>query len=129
MDEPRPENEHGPSPSTGARIEEDLVRPLKRIVGSSRLRLPAVLPFALAGILVVSSVAFGAAFVRTIITASPNATPVVYGDDPVETPTPTPEVTPTPTPTPAEATPTPEPIVTPVPGDLALTAEVQPGKV
>jgi hypothetical protein len=34
MDDQRPEPEHGPSPSTGARIEEDIVRPLKRIVGS-----------------------------------------------------------------------------------------------
>jgi hypothetical protein len=34
MDDQRPEPEHVPSPSTGARIEEDIVRPLKRIVGS-----------------------------------------------------------------------------------------------
>jgi hypothetical protein len=94
MDDQRPDHENGPSPSTGARIEEDIVRPLKRIVGSSRLRFPAALPFALAGILVVTSVAFGVAFVRNAMIASPNATPVVVGDDPEETPTPTPTPTP-----------------------------------
>jgi hypothetical protein len=43
MDDQKQKTEHGPSPSTGARIEEDIVRPLKRIVGSSRHRLPVVL--------------------------------------------------------------------------------------
>ena len=112
MDDQRPDQD-GPSPSRGARIEEDFVRPLKRIVGSSRMRFPAALPFALAGILVVTSLAFGATFVRNIVTPPPSATPIVVGDDPVPTPTPTPTPTPEETPTP---TPTPEQVVEPVPG-------------
>jgi hypothetical protein len=100
MDYETPEPENGPAPSSGPRVEEDVVRPLKPTAGSSRLRLPAALPFAIAGILVVTSVAFGATFVRNVMTVSPNATSVVVGDEPDPTPTPTATPTPTVTPTP-----------------------------
>lgn len=131
MDHQTPDPDHGQSPSNGARIEGDLVRPLKRIAGSSRLRLPAALPFAIAGILVVSSVAFGAAFVRSIVNPSPSATPVLVGDDdPTDSPSIAPSEAPSLVPTeappaaPSEAAP-----IAPSAGDLALTAVAAPGKV
>jgi hypothetical protein len=131
MDYQRPGTENSPSPSDGTRIEEDRVRPLKRTAGSSRPRLPAALPFAIAGILVVSSVAFGATFVRSIVRASPSATPVVVGD---ENPTDSPSLAPSEAPSlaPSEApvdAPTEPPTAAPASGDLTLTAGALPGKV
>jgi hypothetical protein len=124
MDFHRPDPEPGSTPP-GARVEDDFVRPLKPLRGMSHFRLPAALPFAIAGILVVSSVAFGASVFRSAITPTSSATPVVVGgDDPVD-PTPTPTATPTPTPTP---TPTEAPVTDPVPGELALTVSLEPGK-
>jgi hypothetical protein len=90
-----------------------LKQPLTPIKGASRRRLPAALPIALAGILVVTAVAFGAGVVQPLITA--NATPVVVGDDEPEA-TPTPEAT---------AEPTAEPTAAP----LSLTAELDGFKV
>ena len=57
---PQTRSEHGPSPSTGAQSRGGLRSAARADRGSSRLRLPAAMPFAIAGILVVSSVAFGA---------------------------------------------------------------------
>lgn len=59
MDHQRPDPDHADSPSQGARIEDDFLRPVKPMKSASRRRLPAALPFALAGLLVVTSVAFG----------------------------------------------------------------------
>ena len=131
MDHQTPDPDHGPSPSNGARIEGDLVRPLNRIAGSSRLRLPAALPFAIAGILVVSSVAFGATFVRSIVNPSPGATPVLVGDDdPTDSPSIVPSVAPSLVPSEAPpAAPSEAASIAPSAGDLALTAVAAPGKV
>ena len=131
MDHQTPDPDHGPSPSTGARIEGDIVRPLKRIAGSSRLRLPAALPFAIAGILVVSSVAFGATFVRNIVTPSASATPVIVGDEgPTDSPTLAPSQVPSVAPSEAPpAEPSEAASIAPSAGDLALTAVALPGKV
>jgi hypothetical protein len=50
-------------------------------------RLPAALPFAIAGILVVSSVAFGATFIKNVITPTSSATPgVIVGHHPSNSP-------------------------------------------
>jgi hypothetical protein len=126
--------ENGPAPSN-ARVEHDIEGPLTRVRGRSVPRLPAALPLALAGILVVASVAFGATVVRTVINPAVPTPVVIGGDD--ETPTPPATATPTPTP-PEEATPTPvsEPIeeATPTPttettpGALTLTVETSAGK-
>ena len=58
--------DNGPAPSS-ARVEHDIEGPLTRVRGRSIPRLPAALPLALAGILVVASVAFGANVVKTIV--------------------------------------------------------------
>ncbi len=114
----------------GARVEHDIEGPLTRIRSHSIRRLPAALPLALAGILVVASVAFGATVVRTVINAAEPTPVVVGGDD--ETPVPEVTPTPTPTPTPVAATPTPAPQVTPTPvplvGPLTLTVTTSAGK-
>jgi hypothetical protein len=65
MDYQRPGPDQGQSPFN-PRVEDDFVRPLTPMRGVSRRRLPAALPFALAGILVVSSVAFGAAIFANV---------------------------------------------------------------
>lgn len=128
MDYNRPDPEKGQSPSS-ARVEDDFVRPLSPMRVVSRRRLPAALPFAIAGILVVSSVAFGATVLRSLVPPSSSATPIVVGDD-NPTPTATVTLTPTPTPTPTlEPTPTPKP-ATPKPTTkpavctITLTASV-----
>jgi hypothetical protein len=114
MDYNRPDPEKGQSPSS-ARVEDDFVRPLSPMRVVSRRRLPAALPFAIAGILVVSSVAFGATVLRSLVPPSSSATPIVVGDD-NPTPTATVTLTPTPTPTPTlEPTPTPTEEPTPTP--------------
>jgi hypothetical protein len=96
---------------------DDLVRPVKPLKNASYRRLPAALPFAIAGLLVVTSVAFGAKAYTTITGAShPNATPVVIGDEPDPTvATPTEEVAP-----PTEA---------PTPVQMTLTAALSGTKV
>ena len=53
MDYHRPDPDTGSLPS-GARVEDDFVRPLRPMRGGSHLRLPAAMPFAFAAILVVS---------------------------------------------------------------------------
>jgi hypothetical protein len=81
MDHQRPDP--GQGDSAGARIEEDFVRPVKPMKNLSHRRLPAALPIAIAGLLVVTSVAFGARVISTIAGSSqPNATPVVIDDQP-----------------------------------------------
>jgi len=80
MDYQRPDPEQGSS-QYSARVEDDFVRPLQPMKSVSYRRLPAALPFALAGILVVSSVAFGAAVIRNAITPPPDASGVVVGDE------------------------------------------------
>ena len=88
MDYQRPDPENGPSPS-GPRVEDDFVRPLKPMRTTPHRRLPAALPFAIAGILVVSSVAFGATFLKNVITPTSSATPgVVIVVDPSGSPAP-----------------------------------------
>ena len=87
MDDQRPDPKDGSSPNS-ARVEDDIVRTLRPRKNPSRLRLPAALPFAIAGILVVSSIAFGANVMSSIVTPNPSATPVVVGDDdPTDAPT------------------------------------------
>jgi hypothetical protein len=60
----RPDPEHGSQETQDARIEEDFIGPLTPMKNTSHRRLPAALPFALAGILVVSGLAFGAQLVK-----------------------------------------------------------------
>lgn len=119
--------------SIDARIEDDLVQPLKHVPGSSHRRLPAALPFAVAAILVVTSVAFGATAIQTVISAA-NATPIVVGeDDPTPGPTVAPSEAATEAPTVAPsnetgAQPT-EPTAAATPGGLSFGVEVLAGKV
>lgn len=113
MDYQRPDNQQ-------PRVEDDFVRPLSPMKSVSRRRLPAALPFAIAGILVVSSVAFGATVIRSLVPPSSSATPIVVGDEPTATPDATATVEVTATPTPTEVPP-------PTIGQLSLTVQVIPG--
>jgi hypothetical protein len=72
----------GPSPSEG-RIEEDVVRRLDTSRTSHR-HLPAALPIAIVGILFVSSIAFGANFVQSVLSpsAGAGAAPAVVVESP-----------------------------------------------
>lgn len=118
MDYQRPDPDKGPSPY-GARVEDDFVRPLSPMGSVSRRRLSAALPFALAGILVVASVVFGAMVLPNQGPPSPSASAITLGDDnPTPSPTPDPTATPTPTLAPVVAT----------PGVLTLTVEALPGQ-
>jgi hypothetical protein len=85
MDYQKPDPENGSGP-TGPRVEDDFVRSLRPAKTLTRRRLPAALPFAIAGILVVSSIAFGATVVRSIVTPTSSATPVIVGDDETDAP-------------------------------------------
>ena len=126
MDYQRPDPENGPSPS-GPRVEDDFVRPLKPMRTASHRRLPAALPFAIAGILVVSSVAFGATFLKNVITPTSSATPgVVIVVDPSGSPAPSisekpPIVGQDPSVDPSVEAPA-------TPGTLTLTIATVPGK-
>jgi hypothetical protein len=106
-----------PDYSQEARVEDDFVQPLTPVKSASHRRLPAALPIALAGILVVSAMAFGAGVVTPFLA---NATPVVVGDDEPEA-TPTAEVV---EPTDEVVAPTDAPV-----GDLTLEAAIVSGKV
>jgi len=79
------------SPLPAARIEDDFIQPLKPMRNVSHRRLPAALPFAIAGLLVFTTVAFGATVAHNFIAAAPaavsTATANVVGDDgPIESP-------------------------------------------
>jgi hypothetical protein len=106
MDNQRPDSDQGAPQGT---VENDFVRPLQPMKSVSHRRLPAALPFAIAGLLVVTSVALGAGIIRQNVTPPPDASAVVVGDD-NPTDTPTPVITETPTLVITEA-----PVVTPVP--------------
>ena len=130
-----PDPERGQPSFPGARVEDDLARPLTPIKSASHRRLIASLPSAIVAILVVAAVAFGAAVVRPMIVSQrASATPVVVGDDPTAEPTATPTVAPTAEPT---AKPTAEPTVkkpadptaAPTPATLKLTAKLSVRKV
>jgi hypothetical protein len=128
MDYQRPDPENGPSPS-GPRVEDDFVRPLKPMRTISHRRLPAALPFAIAGILVVSSVAFGATFIKNVINPTSSATPgVIVGHDPSNSA----EASVSSAPSVVEEEPSVdssvEPSTAPTPGTLTLTVEALPGK-
>ncbi len=133
MDNERPDQEHGPSPSR-PRIEDDFVRPLKPMRGISHRRLSAALPFAVAGIFVVSSVAFGATVIRNIVAPSPSASAIVVGDDnPTDSPTDAPTDAPTDGPTEAPTdgptdAPAGAPTAAPTPGELTISVEALAGK-
>ena len=103
-----------PSPS-GARVEDDFIQPLKPMRGVSHRRLPAALPLAIAGVLMVSTIAFGATLARNSVspTAKATATINVVGDDPEDSPIAT--TVPTDAPTIAPQAPTDEPTATPTP--------------
>ena len=121
MDYQKPDLEQGPLQQ--GMVENDFVRPLTPMRSVSHRRLPAALPFAIAGILVVSSIAFGATVIRNSVTPPPDASGVVVGDDPTDTPTATVTITPTATPSPTDTlAPTP---VTP----LVLTGALSGTKV
>jgi len=128
MDYQRPDPENGPSPS-GPRVEDDFVRPLKPMRTITHRRLPAALPFAIAGILVVSSVAFGATFIRNVINPTSSATPgVVIGDDPSNPPADGPSASPSIVNQDPPVDPSVDASVAPPPVVLTLTVEAQPGK-
>jgi hypothetical protein len=125
MEHQTPDPETGSSPS-GARVEDDFVRPLKPTRDVTHLRLPAALPFAIAGILVVTTVAFGATVFRNVVNPNPSATPIVAG-------TPTAPVATAPVETaPAGASEAPSvaatEAATPTPGELTISVETLPGK-
>jgi hypothetical protein len=108
-------------PDQDGRVEDDFVRPLKPVRSMSTRRLPAALPLAIAGILVVSSVALGATVMKNIVISDETPTPVIIGD---ATDEPTAEITEAPgggevTEAPA----TEAPVVS-----LSLTIDVTPGK-
>jgi hypothetical protein len=120
MDYQRPDPDQGP-PQHGARVEDDFVRPLQPMKSISHRRLPAALPLAIAGILVVSSIAFGATVIRNVVMPPPDASGVDVGDETVE---PSIEVSEAPVVTEA-------PVITeaPAPEPLTLTASASVGKV
>jgi hypothetical protein len=122
------------SPNSGARVEDDFVRPLKPMRGHPHHRLGAAMPLAIAGILVVSGLAFGATVVQSIVAPPPTASAIVVGDDdptdaPTDAPTdvPTDRPTATPTATPTDA-PTDAPTTAPTPGQLTISVEALAGK-
>jgi len=122
MDYQQPGSER--EPQQLGTVENDFVRPLTPMRNVSHRRLPAALPFAIAGILVVSSVAFGATVIRNTVTPPPDASAVVVGDDnPSESPSL--EITEAPT---AEITAEPTVAATPV-TPLTLQASIVGGKV
>ena len=122
MDFQRPDPEQGPSPIY-PRVEDDFVRPLTPMRGVSR-RLPAALPFALAGILVVSSVAFGAAMLSSL-TPPPtgSSSPQVIGDD-----NPSESASVDITDAPPASNPSEQPPAEATQGVLTLSVATQPGK-
>ena len=124
MDYQRPDPDQGSTPYN-PRVEDDFVRPLTPMRGVSRRRLPAALPFALAGILVVSSVAFGAAMLSNL-TPPPagSSSPQVIGDD-----NPTADASVATTDAPPAANPSEVAPVEATPGVLTLSVTTQPGKV
>jgi hypothetical protein len=95
----------------------------------SHRRLPAAIPIAIAGILVVASVAFGATVMHSFAPPQGSASPVVVGDDnPTDavTPAPTNKSQPSHTAAPISSK---APTASPTPGELELTAQTLPGKV
>lgn len=93
MDFQGPDSDQGTPQGT---VENDFVRPLQPMKSVSHRRLPAALPFAIAGLLVVTSVALGAGIIRQNVTPPPDASGVAVGDDnPTDTPTPVITATPT----------------------------------
>lgn len=128
MDYQRPDPENGPSPS-GPRVEDDFVRPLMPMRSISHRRLPAALPFAIAGILVVSSVAFGATFIKNVITPTSSATPgIVIGGDASDSPGDSVGVSPSIANEEPSVDASVEASVAPDPVALTLTVEALPGK-
>jgi hypothetical protein len=119
-----------PDQSEGARIEDDFIRPVTPMKNASRRRLPAALPIAIAGLLVVTSVAFGATVINTIVGAAPNATAVVLDDDPADGPGTLPTEAPVeePTEAPVEA-PTAAPTAEPTLAVMTLEASLSGAKV
>jgi hypothetical protein len=119
----RSHDPEGGSFAAGARVEDDLVQPLKPMRGASHRRLPAALPFALAGVLLVSSIAFGANAAHGLAASNPSATAgvIVADHHPIEHHSPTPTAKPTdvttdPTPSPTvKPTEKPKPAKTPAP--------------
>jgi hypothetical protein len=122
MNDQRPGSEQGAPQGT---VENDFVRPLKPMKTVSHRRLPAALPFAIAGLLVVASVAFGATVIRQSVTPPPNASAVAVGDD---NPTDGPSLPPTASPTTVVSDAPPVVVVIPVP-NLTLTAALSGTKV
>ncbi len=124
MDYHRPDPDYRSSP-TGGRVEDDFVRPLTPMRGTSHRRLPAALPFAIAAIFVVSGVAFGATVIRNIVAPSPSASAVLVGD---ENPTDEPTLEPTDAPTDGPVgAPTEGPTAAPE-GQLTINVNALPGK-
>jgi hypothetical protein len=137
MEHQAPDPARGPSPSQGARVEDDIVRRLTPTKNASRRRLAAALPTAIVTILVVATIAFGATVVRPmVLKAQSSATPVVVGDDgPDDTPTPgapttAPTASPTDEPTAGPTTaPTAAPTSTATSGRMKLTDKLDGRKV
>jgi len=83
----------GDPPSSDGRIEDDFVEPLKP-AGVPHRHLPAALPFAIAGVLLVSAVAFGANVAHNMTTPTSTTTAVLTAvGHPVDAPQPTPTLT------------------------------------
>ena len=126
MDYHRPDPDSGSSPS-GPRVEDDVLRRLTPIRGTSYRRLPAALPFAIAAIFVVSGLAFGATVFQNIVAPSPSASAVLVGDDnPTDGPTDAP--TDAPVDGPVGGAPTEAPTAAPVEGQLTISVDVLPGR-
>jgi hypothetical protein len=115
-------------------VEDDLLRPLTPVKGLNPRRLSASLPVAIVAVLLVATVAFGAAIVSPmVLVPGPSATPVVVGDDgPDDTPTPVPptqEPSAPPHTSAPTAEPTAEPTETPTGGNMHLSAKLEVRKV
>ena len=134
MDHQKPDPENGSSPSE-ARVEHDFVQALKPMRGASHRRLPAALPFAIAGMLVVTSVAFGATFARNMVSPQATAKPTtnVIGDDgPVEGSSPSASLGDSPSASASASASASESPTTPTtpksPGELSITVDALAGK-
>jgi hypothetical protein len=135
MEHQKPDPTNGITPSQGPRVEDDLVRPLTPIKGFNPRRLSASLPVAVVSVLLIATVAFGAAIMSPmVLVPGPSATPVDVGDDgpddtlPPATTAPTLEPTAAPTAV-GHEDPTAAPTTTETDGSLTLTATLSVRKV
>jgi hypothetical protein len=115
--------------SERAPVEDGMAQPLRPMKGRSPRSAAAALPLAIVAILLVGTVAFGAAVIAPIIV--PDESPIVVGDEPGDEPTAEVTESPAPEPTKPSVEPTEAPVKpTEAPaGELVLTAKLGGTKV